>query len=349
MGILKDFFTSRILLIDVSLHTLRMFVVRTVGESMEIDVCIERKYSDSIIQQARITIPGRIADEVRIIVQKYNIKDVRICVDDEDAAYYTYDDTIASNISEIRTAFQAENIPSVYAWHHSYMVGGTTYTTITTQSKTLTDAVYTVIKSAGVQKITLYPRTQAIAEAVERETGVCINVVYEENCVRVLSGIRGVVCFENIIPLGTNNIVSEVKKIFANTRPNNGDIDVLLCAYGTEEATRTEAHKVHAVIYSCIQPIGIAICEQQKQIYARYNQEEVPVTIMGTILSYAGIIDDISMHIKTPIIKLDMWQRIINTKEYVPPFTKGASHAYAPLVGLARQMLQGVRIKPFDL
>jgi len=349
MGLMRDFFGKRILIVDVAVHSLRIFVVRQVGKYIEIDFHVERKYKEALVRGEVLVTPGRIADEIRACVARFSIMYTYVSVADITHDTYTYSHHEASNRVEIRDKLRAVlNVPS-YAWSMHYIVQGITYTTCTIQSKELTDSLYTVIKQAGANNIIFYPRSQLITEIARASVHPMIHIVYEHDVVRVSSAIHGVIFMEQVFPLGTQVLRERVADLFTRANPTHEDIETLLRTYGTSEVTRTEARTVHAVIHKIIQPIIHAVREQRNASVMMWRNEPVKICVHGTMIEYKGVIEDISVALGEKIQTVDPWIGIINTQEFVPILSKTDSLEYVATLGFLHHLVHGAYMEPFDL
>ena len=336
--------TERYICIDVQFDEVYFTVVKKVDAFFEIDFTEKLILKGGVFENNQIRTPGKIADILLLIKQKFGNIPVVVTVPEQFSYTVLLPDNTYSSVSDIKDFVKTLLPTPSFFWSDVFRENKKKYTSLHAAEKRVCDALYVLVKNAGLQSIVMYPRTATFPEVAQiKESLVCD---FGNNQINIFSVSQTHTVAFSVIPYGKEELVKKIEKKFSLSHEETEEV---LNAYGTEAFPRKEGHVIHGLVHTFLVPVIDEIQSLQIRRSEQGFDSTRQILVTGDMAQYSGLIEDIERMTNIKSQAIDIWDGLVNFESHIPHIHKKDSYGFAGIASLMHVIKTGTSYEPFDL
>lgn len=335
---------ERYMCIDVQFDEVYFAVVKKADAFFEIDFIEKLILKGGVFENDQIRTPGKIADILLLIKQKFGNIPVAVNVPEQFSYTVLLPDNTYSSVLDIKNLAKTLLPTPAYFWSDVFRENNKKYISLHAAEKKVCDILYSLVKGAGLQQVVMYPRILTFPEIVkDKESIVCD---FGTNQINIFSLSDTHTTAFSTVPYGKEELVKKIQKKFSLSYEETEEV---LSAYGTEVFPRKEGHVMHSLLHTFLIPV----IDEIRSLQIRRSEHRLsPVTQIlttGDLAQYSGVIEDVERMTNTHSQSVNVWEGLINFESYIPYIHKKDSYCFAGIASLMHIIKKGTQYEPFDL
>jgi type IV pilus assembly protein PilM len=330
--------------VDISDSSIKVFGLKQTQRGNIPDFFEERKIAPGIVHQGGVENPESLTKALIALRRKYDMNFIHASLPEEKA--YLFQTTVPNSTDKRQILnsieFQLEEhvpIPpseSVFDYDIIQKNRDTMNVSVTVFPKSVIANYQKVFKAAGLTPVSFVLEGQAMANAVVPEGDTKTYMIVDFG--RTRSGIaivkNGIVSFTSTVDVGGNEITKAIMEHFKvdeieaqKIKNKNGIIN----------------NKENEQLYNSLMNTVSALKGEINRHFVYWNNKDSnqkkedkinKIILCGGNASLAGLSEFLSLDIKAPVEKAQVWQNVFSYSDYIPSISYEESLSYATVVGL---------------
>lgn len=342
---IPNFFVTPSFGLDVSDESLKFVELVVTRSGVRMGRCGERKIPQGIIESGKIKDPQKMQEILSELRAEEGVRSVRVSLPEEQVYLFRLklEKEGLQNIRESIELSLEEHIPiSAEGAIFDYEIINEDDKKIDLQvaaiPKNIIEEYLQVFKDSKITAQSFELEAQAIARAVvkedDKDTYMIVDFGQTRTGIFILS--KGVVTFTSTLDVGgitLNNIIAKNFKI------STEDAKKAKQEFGLQRNTANK--EIFAVLLNSVSILRDEIVKHflywhtHKDENGLSNPQIKKIILCGGDSNLIGLTDYLSVSMKSPVEKADVWVNILDTKDYTPEISFRQSLSFATAIGLA--------------
>lgn len=337
------FLNIKITGVDISDSSVKVLALKYTQEGSIPDFFEQRKISPGIVHQGEVEDPESLITVLTALRRKYDMNFIRVSLPEEKT--YLFQTTVPNSQEkeQIRNSieFQLEKhvpIPpseSIFDYDVIKKNRNTINVSVTVFPKTIITDYQKIFKLAGLTPVSFELGGQAIAKAVIPEGDAQTYMIVDFG--RTRSGISivkdSIVRFSSTVDVGGNELIEAIMKYF---KVNEIEAQKIKNQKGFFNKEDEQLHNsLMGTISTLRDEINRHFIYWNTKDTNRGKEDKInKIILCGGNASLAGLTGFLSLGIKAPVERAQVWQNAFSYNDYIPPMNYEVSLPYATVIGL---------------
>lgn len=338
------FLTFGVVGLDISENSIKFLSLRRVRAHKEVTSFGVRALPAGIIKEGDVKDPSELAAELAKLSAQERVSAARVSLPEQKA--FLFEAAIPRTVGEdLRTLVEfqlAEQVPlepgeaefdfEVRARHENH-----DDVVVTAYPRRAIGNYLEALRRAGITALSFEIEAQAIARAVAPREGVVMIVDFGETKTGLSVAVGGLVRFMTTLDVAGRSITDAIKKEF-DVAP--AEVERLKMEEGLSRREKNQR------LFGCLVTTISALKDEIAKHFVYWQshpgkkgeeqaQRIEKIILCGGNANLRGLPEYLSLSLRIPAERGNVWRSVASFEEYVPPITRERSLGYATAVGLA--------------
>lgn len=330
--------------VDISDSSIKVLGLKQTERGSVPEFFEERKIAPGIVRQGGIEDPESLTTVLTALRRKYDMNFVRASLPEEKAYLFQTSVPNSQDREQISNSIEfqfEEHVPiplseSIFDYDIIEEKHNTIDVSVTVFPKTVVENYQKVFKDAGLTLASLTLEGQAMANAVVPNGDTNTYMIVDFG--RTRSGIsivkNGIVGFSSTVDVGGNELTEAIMKYF---KVDDAEAQEIKNQKGFIN------NKENKELYESLTTTISALKSEINRHFVYWNTKDTnskkedkisKIILCGGNASLVGLPEFLSLGIKVPVEKAQVWQNAFSYNDYIPPMSYEMSLSYATVVGL---------------
>lgn len=330
--------------VDISDRSIKVLGLKQTERGSIPDFFEERKIAPGIVRQGGIEDLDSLTTVLTALRRKYDMRFVRVSLPEEKVYLFQTSVPFSQDKEQIYNSIEfrlEEYVPippseSIFDYDIIEEKHNTIDVSVTVFPKSVIESYQKVFKDAGLISTSFTLEGQAMANAVIPNGSTDTYMIVDFG--RTRSGIsivrNGIVSFTSTVDVGGNELTEAIMKHF-----NVDDTE----AQKIKNEKGFINNKENKDLYESLTATISALKDEVNRHFIYWNTKDTndqkedkisKIILCGGNASLAELPEFLSLSIKVPVEKAQVWQNAFSYNDYIPPISYEMSLSYATVVGL---------------